>query len=214
MTQDYYRVGEKLRITIEGDAIDIGAQGGDTVLTLSYLLPEVAAAHAFIFTDSPAVKVERLVPVEGPPQRGDIWRGRSGADWFAFGNPIGQVYLMNMDGGGEPWEAVNQEDGPLSLNYRVPTEVIEQPPTRPQIAGIPSEDTVPIGGVAPGSFVICSDWNEGRPVEICKLEDSTVDPNETFVAWRSADAVWPDTTPVHVDQDMQVTPWTPDGGAL
>jgi len=76
-----------------------------------------------------AVSVDRLVPADGTPQPGDIWRDGRGFRWHAVrvaGRALRGLYLVGASSDGEltRWEDVNKARGPLVLEYR-PAPVAE-----------------------------------------------------------------------------------------
>lgn len=60
------------------------------------------------------VEITRVTPAEGEPSGGELWRDRTGADWFVHGG--GQ--LVNASNRSLPWQDVNEGYGPLALIYR------------------------------------------------------------------------------------------------
>lgn len=207
-----YRVGERVRVTVEGVVTEVDGKNGEHI-EITYAFTDRLKATLSIFPGATAASVNSLE--DGTPVAGDTvpalklkdrWEDNDGDIWRVARADDGTLGLTLRGPTVDTWGFVLEQYGPLTLVTPADTE---QAPV-----GTPGEGTVPIGGVAPKSIVSCPGWNDGRPVTIVTVEDSERGEGQTFVTWRPADAVWPDTTPAHVASDMQVTPWTPAGGAL
>src|SRR5262245_42615475 len=74
-----------------------------------------------------AVTVHRLVPVDGEPRAGDVWRNARGEEFFVLANGT----VADIDGTGLSWQEIhNGPDGPISLVYR-PDEHDRKPDREP-----------------------------------------------------------------------------------
>ncbi|MEV7011584.1 hypothetical protein [Streptosporangium sp. NPDC051022] len=115
---EQYKVGERVRVIVEGAVAHVtdGEELYPGELTIALENP---AGLYDVTVPLDAVTVERLVPAEGEPQPGDIWKDSLGVERFAYlDSPNGEILLQDADGVVNLWRHFHIEYGPLTKVYR------------------------------------------------------------------------------------------------
>jgi hypothetical protein len=117
-----YVPGEEIQITLKGQVTAHDEAG---------LVIQVAADWYFTVlpTDTTAAAITRLIPAEGIPQVGDLWRDCGDVDWFVRDCRR----MLNGEGKDLPWTVVNDSCGPLRLIYR-PGPTADHLPAEAEVA--------------------------------------------------------------------------------
>ncbi|MFI7532618.1 hypothetical protein [Streptosporangium sp. NPDC049376] len=120
---EHYKLGERVRVIVEGLITHIAPACDAFPEELTVDLEHSAGPYG-VTVPLDTVTIERLVPADGVPQPGEIWRDRHGTDWFAHqGYP--PVALRATTGQLAPWPTIDRERGPLTKVYPAPVIVLD-----------------------------------------------------------------------------------------
>ncbi|MFC3980211.1 hypothetical protein [Streptosporangium jomthongense] len=118
---EHYRTDELVRVIVEGRVTHFVADEAPGELTVAL---QTATGLYDVTVPTDVATIERLVPADGVPRLGEIWRDRYGCDWFAR-RDANTVALQAATGPAEPWVHVNQTCGPLTKVYPVSVIVLD-----------------------------------------------------------------------------------------
>ncbi|MER7206379.1 hypothetical protein ABT340_04870 [Streptosporangium sp. NPDC000239] len=126
---EHYKLGERVRVIVEGLITHIAPTCDAFPEELTVDLEHSAGPYG-VTVPLDTARIERLVPADGVPQPGEIWRDRHGRTWFAHENsPNADIALRSTDGTCHLWRSANMNYGPLVRTY---------PPSTPERAtGVP-----------------------------------------------------------------------------
>ncbi|MGS2641716.1 hypothetical protein [Streptosporangium sp. G12] len=137
---EQYKRGERIRITVDG-VIEYDREPDDQPGRTAELTIAVSTGAGLYDVTVPldyVVAAERLVPAQGEPQPGEIWRDRDGVERFASKDRSGQVVLRGAAGTERVWQNVNATHGPLTRVYPAsPAPEPERPPVPEQNPAAP-----------------------------------------------------------------------------
>lgn len=207
MSGQNYKVGEKLRVTVEVTVGDANAYFMDVELAGGPVL-RVPLGHE-------GVAIERLVPADGMPKPGELWESARGSRLFvvAHRDHFDNSGIRLTDGSHHYTLFELLKNGPLTPIWRE-----ENPPAiaelRERLATTPFGDdepeTVPIGGISPGTLVTHDEWNAGEPVRIISVEDDDPIGYTVKVVHDNGDGSTSERVRFGVPADFQVTPVSPE----
>ncbi|MEU8035675.1 hypothetical protein [Streptosporangium sp. NPDC049078] len=125
---EQYKINERVRVLIEG-AIVYERDGNDALAELTIALETSTGDLYDVTVPLDQVTIERLVPADGKPKPGEIWRDRHGTDRFATkDSQYAEIVLQDAAGAVRRWQYVNQHYGPLTRVYPAPAPLaVEQP---------------------------------------------------------------------------------------
>ncbi|MFF4412154.1 hypothetical protein ACFYY8_06445 [Streptosporangium sp. NPDC001559] len=128
---EQYRIGEHVRVIVAGRITHI-APATSAFPEMLKVEVEHSAGMYDVTVPLDTAQIERLVPADGVPQPGELWRDRHGRTWFAHENiPNADIALRSTDGTCHLWRSANMNYGPLVRTY--PPAVAEQPIAFPEL---------------------------------------------------------------------------------
>ncbi|MFD0884708.1 hypothetical protein ACFQ08_09115 [Streptosporangium algeriense] len=132
MPEQYnYQLGERVRVIVEGLITHMEPAANACPEELTVELEHSAGGYG-VTVPLDTVTIERLVPADGVPQPGELWRDRHGRTWFAHENSLNaDIALRCTDGDCHLWRSANMNYGPLTRTY--PPAVAEQPIAFPEL---------------------------------------------------------------------------------
>lgn len=168
-----YKPGERLRVTVDIDVINPG---------LAFLVGKTARGEKISFpADDENIIIERLVPAEGMPKPGELWETATGRRVLVIVGEDDCCPILFSNGFGLQTLADLFDEGPLTPIYREPEPTVDpeaaafrEQPAPEAAKDFPADDepeTVPIGGVAPGTDIKTPAWNDGQPVHVLAVDD-------------------------------------------
>lgn len=104
-----YLDGETVEVTITGTVLATDASG----ITMT----RTSDGSFFNVVPDAGDRIRRVVPADGKPLPGDVWRDRHGVEWYARGRAQA-VSLYDSGHQANDWTLVNSAEGPLTLVYR------------------------------------------------------------------------------------------------